>query len=66
MLSLFTIFILATCYCRLPAKSTVELRKNEFFKSVLDILDLNVCPYTDKNSYFFDTIIKTIQNNFNL
>lgn len=57
-------YILATSYCRLPARMTFDLRKNEYVKPVLELIDEKVCPYTDKDSEFFNTIIRTLQGYF--
>ena len=59
---LVSIYILLTSYCRLPAKLTFELRKNSIVRKPLEFVDENICLYTDKNSEFFNMIIKTVQN----
>ena len=59
MLMVCTTYILATSYCRLPSRTFIELRKNDYARPALEFIDDYICPYTDKNSEFFNYVIKT-------
>lgn len=62
LMILVSIYVLFTSYCRLPTKLTFELRKNSIVRKSLEFVDENICLYTDKNSEFFNMIIKTVQS----